>query len=132
MLIKLRADMTVREVKWAFHQAYPYLKLEFFVQEHATGEGTSLNKKVGDDTRLTDVRGFMKEGTINIEPQQTVAELEQQFQQRFNLPVQVFRKAISIWLETTGTDKLTLHKQNEMGKESTLGLKDVSTENEEE
>ena len=127
MFIELKADMTVQDVKRAFHEAYPYLKLEFFMQKHASGEGTSLSQKVDDATQLVDVRGAMKEGTVDVEPQQTVMEMEQLFQEKFNLPVQVFRKSKSIWLETTETDRFTLQQQNELGKESTLGLTGMAT-----
>ena len=46
-----------------------------------------------------------------------VSELEKAFSDIFGLNVQVFRKSNNMWLQTTITDKWSLEKQNQNGKE---------------
>jgi hypothetical protein len=57
----------------------------------------------------------MVPGYINIDPTDTVAEVEKRFQNKYGLPVQIFRRADDVWVETVQTDNLTLLKQNSMG-----------------
>jgi hypothetical protein len=40
------------------------------------------------------------------------------FLQQFNLAVQVYRKNGDNWIQTSGTDELTLEEQNEAGMKS--------------
>lgn len=47
-----------------------------------------------------------------------VSEFESAVKLLFNVNVQVFRRANSVWLETTKTDDWTLAKQNLAGQES--------------
>lgn len=120
MRLPLAANTTVQEVKDAFHEAFPYLKIEFFSIPHQKGEGSLLQQRVNPDTLLIDVTGVMREGTITIEPTTTISALEEQFQYQYALPVQVFRNSNGIWIETTETDNLTLAEQNEMGRQASL------------
>jgi hypothetical protein len=118
MLIQLTADKKLKAIQEEFSKTFPYLKIEFFRDKHQEGEGSLFNKKLDISSTLIEVTGVLREGAISIVPGQTVAELEQTFQENFGLPVQVFRNSNSIWLETTETDHLTLERQNEMGKEA--------------
>jgi hypothetical protein len=54
---------------------------------------------------------------LEITSSMTVEQFESSFVKEFSLPVQVFRKAGRLWLETTVTNKWTLHQQNEHGKQ---------------
>ncbi|HYK55081.1 MAG TPA: hypothetical protein VEV15_01280, partial [Flavisolibacter sp.] len=71
-----------------------------------------------DSLRLAEVCASFKEGTIDIDPFQTVAQLEQEFQSAFGLTVQVIRKTGEVWLETRQTDNLSLDYQNSIGAEA--------------
>ena len=111
-------DMKIREVKAAFSKRFPFLKLEFFSKRHMPLQGNPKAQMIPEDAALIDVTGVMKSGEIEIKPANTVTEVEQLFQKKFNLPVQVFRKSGNAWLETIQTDGYTLMKQNHMGKAS--------------
>src|SRR5687767_10421608 len=112
MELVLSFQETVKDVKKQFNNAFPYLKLEFFTEPHVIGQGSHLLKMVPQSTLLCEISGILCDGEITIDPESTVKELEQTFQQKFGLPVQVFRKQKDIWLETTSTDYLTLKEQN--------------------
>jgi hypothetical protein len=117
MQLYLSINLRVSDIKKAFHNDFPFLKLEFFKKKHTGGEGSLLSDKTSDDTLLMDILGVMREGDIEITPTQSVSEVEQIFQKKFNLPVQVFRRMGNVWIETTETDKLSLEKQNQIGEE---------------
>lgn len=120
MQLYLSATTKVGDVKEAFQLAFPFLKLEFFKKKHKPSEGTPLSDKTTDETLLVDVLGVMREGVIEIDASQSVNEIEQLFQRKFNLPVQVFRRMGNLWIETTETDKLSLERQNEIGREASM------------
>lgn len=115
MEIVLTYQETVKDIKKQFSCVFPYLKLEFFCEPHVAGQGSPFVKMVPPSTLLGEICGILREGEITIKPEQTVKEVEQTFQNRFGLPVQVFRRQKEVWLETTSTDYLTLAEQNEMG-----------------
>ena len=118
MKIIISPESRIREVKAVFNKRFPYLKLEFFSKKHAPGQGNPKSQMLPDNATLIDVTGVMRAGEIEIRPANTVTEVEQLFQKKFNLPVQVFRKSGNAWLETMQTDGYTLMKQNHMGKAS--------------
>ncbi len=116
--MKLEIDYTKKTgtIKQGFNRMFPFLKIEFFNTAHAPGEPTSRDQLIADDTPFGKINGIVKEGSINIHEDDSVAAVEQSFQQKFGLAVQVFRKQNNVWIETTKTDQLTLAEQNEKGK----------------
>ena len=120
MQIYLHPQLTVKEVQYAFRKAFPYLKIEFFNEKYALSGRTFPVKKVSNDTCLIDVKGMMREGLLEFDPVMTAGELELLFNLKYYLPIQVFRRSGSEWLETSVTDRLSLAMQNKKGKESTL------------
>lgn len=116
MELVLNYQGTVKDVKKQFNSAFPFLKLEFFTEPHVVEAGSSGKKIVPGSTLLGEITGILREGEISIRPEYTVQLVEQAFQRKFGLPVQVFRKQKDTWIETTKTDYLTLAEQNEMAQ----------------
>jgi hypothetical protein len=124
MKIYLSATTRVKVVKSAFNKEFPYLKLEFFRKKHVPGTANGFYQMVEGNPCLIDVTGTMREAVIDIKPHQTVAEVEELFQNKFNLPIQVFRKSRNVWMETILTDHYTLTRQNKMGREACNAIYD--------
>lgn len=116
MDIKISDKEKICEIQEAFHNEYPFLKIEFFVLSHRTGEGSPRKNTVDKNKTLGDVRSDHSKGKINIQPQMTVAEMEEQFRSIYGLSVRVFRKSGKVWLQTTTTDDWTLMEQNQQGE----------------
>lgn len=123
MKILLHSERTIQEVKEEFNTVYPFLKIEFFSKRHKPGEGSTEFDELDPSAELIDVTGALKEGIIDINPTDTVKDVEQKFQQQYGLPVQIFRKQKGVWHETTVTDDLTLQEQNTWGREASKPLK---------
>lgn len=72
---------------------------------------------LNNERAIGDVRKNNLSGTININGVMKVAELESAFSKTFGLAVQVFRKSVNVWLQTTATDEWTLAAQNQKAME---------------
>ena len=120
MKLEIQDTIKIREIKDIFNHAFPYLKIEFFTRQHAPGEATSIDNLVHGNQSLGEINSYVKKGSMLIQPDDTVASVEQSFQEKFGLAIQVFRKQKESWIETTKTDHLTLSQQNEKGKEACM------------
>ena len=114
MKIFLSSESTLKDINREFQAQFPYLKLEFYRHNHNMGETSLFENKIPSRVQLKNISDNVP-GFMNIDPMDTVAEVEQRFQTKFQLPVQIFRRAGNIWVETVETDNLTLLKQNSMG-----------------
>ena len=114
MKLFLSSESTLRDISKEFQQHFPCLKLEFYRRNHQQGESSSFDNKISARQPLKNISDLVP-AYINIDPMDTVAEVEQRFQNKFGLPVQIFRRAGDVWVETVQTDDLTLQKQNSMG-----------------
>jgi hypothetical protein len=103
----------VQEVQYDFNNQYPFLKLEFY---KVTPRKPGLREQLAHTLSLKNA-GLKTAGYIDISNDMSVGELEKIFQEQFGIVAQVSRKSAGVWLETTMTDKWSLQKQNEYGKE---------------
>lgn len=123
MHLALSATSRVRDIKEAFHVAFPFLKLEFGKKDYNKYKNAFVDDVTSDDTLLVNIIGTIRQDGLDIAPTQSVGEVALMFQQQFNLPVLVFRKMGTVWIETSETNKLTLEKQNQIGEEALLLIK---------
>ena len=121
MKILLQSNKTVEEIKEEFANAYPFLRIAFFTKRQET-EG-AITEEVDTSTGLIEVSGILKEGNIDINPTDTIKEVEQKFEKQYGLPVHIFRKQKDVWMDTAITDDLTLQEQNMWGRETSKPLK---------
>jgi hypothetical protein len=115
MRLELSNNRTIQEIQHDFGSQYPFLKLEFYKTEK-TMPSIRIKERFPYSTLLR-LAGLKKVGSVDISDEMTVGELESIFAEQFGLIVQVSRDSGGVWLETTMTDKWSLHKQNEYGKE---------------
>lgn len=119
MKIYITEEDRVCHIQQAFHEHYPFLKLEFFTQPHEHRAPCPASQQVARDTPIEKIRMLHTFGWIDISPQRTAAEVEHDFLHEFGLSVQVFRKVGPSWIETTRTDDWPLATLNSEGREST-------------
>ena len=116
MKIVITDNRKIQQLQEQFSAAFPFLKLEFFSKPHKPGAGTAARLRKPVDKTIGECRRKTNRGHLNIDPDMTVAELEQRFRDTYGLNVQVFRKSGKVWLETTVTDGWTLDEQNRQGE----------------
>lgn len=116
MHIKIHDDITLQQIKDVFSTYYPYLKLEFFPKPHQIFEASEEQSMLCGSMKLRDIKPCHKEEFINIKATELVADLENEFQVRFGLSTQVFRKEKGEWAQTTGMDVFSLKDVNDFSK----------------
>jgi hypothetical protein len=105
----------LRDIQLEFNQKFTHLRIEFYSQHHERGEGSSVIHKLSDQQTIGEVRSRHVEDELNIDADMSVEELENLFEEKFGLNVQVFRKSGAMWMQTTSTDQWTLREQNRKG-----------------
>ena len=101
-----------------FNNAFPYLKLAFFMRSGRLESDFILARWLFNQTNKTlkECRTLISNLHVTIEPQMTVLDLDQQFQKAYGIGVLVYRRSGKVWLETTLTDAWTLEEQNWQGE----------------
>ena len=112
--LHFQGNMTIGQVKERFSSWFPYLKIEFFSQNHENGESLLLQQPIKDTAYLWEISTYLDDGHFSFSPMQTVGSFEQCLQIHFGLPVQVYRKTRNFWIETSQTDNLSLQQQNDI------------------
>lgn len=114
-IIKIDRPVKISVIKKAFNDKFPFLKIEFFKKAHQFLQGSPKKSTISID--FTIYPDKENESIIVFNDNMPVAEFEKQFNDKFKLSAQVFRKSGKTWLETTYTDSWTLKKQNDEGLE---------------
>ena len=110
----------LKDIQREFNAKFPNLKIAFFSVAHSEGEGSPKEAEIDPQAKLAEVRTVNSEGTLEITPEMTVAELEKMFMGNFGLNVQVMRQSGNLWMQTTATDDWTLERQNRKGGSSKI------------
>jgi hypothetical protein len=111
----LTKTTTIASVQHQFQQVFPNLKIEFYKEPHAPGQGSTKRNHLDPDLMLAEAGYSLSENDIILDENQSVQELESIFADKFGLFVQVFRKSGNLWMQTTTTDQWTLAEQNRKG-----------------
>lgn len=123
MKISIQNHTTLQDIKKAFHESYPGLKLDFFIDKNKDGNYTADEKVADYNITLSALGATKTEGEILIEGKTRVEEVEKSFLKDFGVIVQVFRKRGEQWLMTTSSDAHSLAELNTLALESTLPAK---------
>lgn len=107
---------TISNLQSEFEAFYPYLKLQFLKINVAAKAFVTDELIVDGACALGEIRGVLREGEIVLRSHHTIKYLEDIFQQKFSLPVQVFSRHRDGWVQTTNTGCLSLARQNEYGR----------------
>lgn len=115
MNIILNKNQNLGEIKQAFSNKYPYLKIEFFKNNRLLKDNL-----LGDNEKL---QLPDEPVTVSIDDNLSVAEYESLMLQLTGLHVQIFRKSGNGWLMTTTSDHLSI---SEINTEAEAAMHDIS------
>ena len=110
--------VSVKEIQEYFSGIFPFLRINFFKNRKA-GSERSGNKFIlfSPESLMKDVHPDVLDGALIIQESMSVLELENEFNQKFNLSVQILRRSGNLWLDTSRTNSWTLKEQNDLGRE---------------
>ncbi len=112
MTLDITSERSMGSLQTEFSEAFPGLKLAFFSKPHREFKGSAAKFLLQDrEVPLSQLSSKLQAGELELGPETVVMDLEQEFEKKFGLHVQVFRKSGNIWLETSVTDNLTLAEQ---------------------
>ncbi len=119
MDIIITGEKTLKEINDAFHAKFPYLKLNFFSSAHESHEASSIWDTLNPEMKLSQVSRTVNPDHLSINGHLKVETLEQEFQRRYDIGMQVMRKQGDRWVQTISSDDWTLAEQNREGEKST-------------
>ena len=119
MTLHVTHTTRIRDLQWKFNRLYPYLKIEFFSKPHGWSQRTGDAFRFNPDFRIHTIqKKDVALRTLSLHPWEKTGDVEQELGEHYGLYVQIFRRQGYHWIETAGTDELTLDEQNEIGKTS--------------
>ncbi|MBL7745601.1 MAG: hypothetical protein JNN00_19170 [Chitinophagaceae bacterium] len=116
MHIEINDNTALREIQQTFSDFYPWLQIEFYNKAHKKYEGSEIANQLHADNSVGEVKQTHVSGLLEIRPSYKVADVEKEFQDRFGLSVQIMMKEKGQWVQTTGTDILTLKDINQLSR----------------
>lgn len=116
MIITIEPNKKLAAISESFSLVYTFLKLEFFALPHGWQESSDLTKMLNKNLTVFEATGNQyNSGYIEIHYWQKTGMVELKFLKQFKLSVQIYRKDNDRWIQTSGTDELSLEEQNESG-----------------
>jgi hypothetical protein len=117
MEILITDNKYIKEIQEEFQKTFPYLKIEFFKNLQRNGTAVPKSQLISGKMTVGMVRAIHTEGPLSIDGSRKVEEVENDFQNKFGLSVEVFRKSGKMWIETTLTHHWSLLRQNFEGQQ---------------
>jgi len=112
--MRIKKNKTLRQVKDIFSFVFPGLKIEFYKKAHRPTELSANVLEYDEQLTIAEINPNIVHNEIVFEPNNTVEFIEQEFEKKFGLHVQVLRKSNDLWLQTSKTDDWTLDQQNQL------------------
>src|SRR5690349_20507307 len=115
MILHINHETTIKELQEKFRKAYPFLKIEFADRSQQPGEVKKPCHWYDPVFRLQNIAKLPRNGEITLHPWSKTGDVEDMFSSMFGVYAQIFRNQGGSWIQTAGTDVLTLDEQNEIG-----------------
>lgn len=125
MKLQINNETKFKDLQKVFSNIYPYLKIEFYSKPHREKELSAKKDRIAPNEIISEWGKFKNKGTVKINKERTVAELEAEFYDKFGIALQVSRRSGDLWIETSLTDDRTLDVQNQQGMMATEGEKNT-------
>jgi hypothetical protein len=122
MIISVNKNSTLKDITEVFHNRYPYLKLEFFVDKNHDGHTTADEMLKNQKTQIGNFLKSDEDFEFEINGNKPIKTFETFFNKKFGLMVQVFFKRGNTWIMSTTSDKLTLNELNARAEEDNKPL----------
>jgi hypothetical protein len=124
MTIEIKKISCIKDIQMPFCKEYPYLKIEFFDMPHNWGETTRKAHRYTSGYKISSIeRKKHTQNWIHFNRWMKAGQVEEQLKEQFGLFTQIYRRNGYAWVETAGTDELSLDELNEIGKKSVLNYR---------
>jgi hypothetical protein len=113
MLIHIRDNFQVSDLKDRFEKCFQELTIEFFFSTKNTLDAVSL---AGKNQRIGDIRRLHVEGDLAIKSWYTVSQVKQEFSDKYGLNIEIYRKENNAWVNSSRMEDLTLRELGEISR----------------
>ncbi len=111
MNIEVTDNTIVKQIQDDFNKVYPFLWIDFLY--HPVTENVQYKPaKIKPETMLNHLGSFKGSKKINIDGNNTVSQLENNFWITLKVITKVLRKSGKVWVGTSYTGNWTLDNQN--------------------
>lgn len=114
MTLEINDTKTIENICNQFSDYYPFLRIEFYNKPHKYGEASFDQHLLPHNKVINEIRKQHKNGVLKIHPWHKTGAVEQKFKKLYDLHVQIFRRQGDRWIQTAGTDELSLKEQNKI------------------
>jgi hypothetical protein len=128
MLLEINNDLLIKDIQKVFNAAYPFLKVEFFKKPHEWGAYSKEKEKCNPGKKIGSILKKSHPVSFVISPQDKTGDIEKQFHDLFGLEIQIYRRQNDHWIQSAGTDELSLEEQNSIGKKSAEDFSHITDE----
>jgi hypothetical protein len=108
MLLQIDDTQTVGQLQDAFSGTFPQLRIAFCRTAHQWEELTDDSQFIPATNRIGTIRKSHQAGSIEIKSSHKIGEVEERFQGRFGLNVQILFRGRRRWIQTGKSDNLTI------------------------
>ncbi|TAN21092.1 MAG: hypothetical protein EPN37_00735 [Chitinophagaceae bacterium] len=119
MILEVNDTKTIEDIRKEFSDYYPFLRIEFYDEPHKYGEASSDKHLLPHNKAINEIRKRHECGMLEIYSWHKTGTVEQEFKRLYGLNVQIFRRQGDRWIQTAGTDELSLEEQNEIAYNAT-------------
>jgi hypothetical protein len=120
MILEIKKDSQLNDIQDSFTHNFPFLRLQFYSME--VKHKNRKNKVLYYTDLHTSIKeaGHVKHDLfLELHYWQKTGTVEKLFRDKTGLHVHVYRKHGDHWIQTAGTDELTLEEQNNIGRKDT-------------
>lgn len=96
--------------------------MAFYDESHGWQQASSNKHQLPINKTIGEVRKHHYPGSIEIHSWYKTGHIEQEFRNLFGLHIQILWSQGDTWIQTAGTDELTLEEQNEIGRNTAQAL----------
>ena len=118
MHIEINDKTKLQNIQDTFSNYYPYLTLSFYHEPHKKYESSDITDLIDSAKTIGEIKKTHVSAVLEIQPSYKVKDVENEFQQRLGLSIQIFKKEKNKWEQTTGLDNLSLKDLNILGRNS--------------
>lgn len=118
--MNIYGHQTLANIRADFRSVFNGLDIRFYKLHHEDHAGSKDGDEYDMSATVNSINGELESCELDLSPERTVSELEEEFEGVVGIPVQIFRRSKDLWLQTISTDHWTLEVQNRKGINSTL------------
>jgi len=116
MKINIDKESLIGDIQKQFTAHYSFLKIQFH-KKRSSDKRFIREEPAAPCELFRNLSGTDKTGIVNINCKRSIADVENEFKNKYGVDAEILRKSGTLWIETSLTDDWSLEKQNKEGEQ---------------